>query len=171
MKLILTGHDYAGKSTVLANIWDSVDTGKMSYLHLSYREPTNREFYNHTLEYSNFLMDRCFLDELIYPRVFGRTQNITEQDAVELLKDAYDRGITIAVIYCSEEEIRNRIAKRTNIEEEPEVLEHILLIRSLYIHYANLFGIPLIDSTGKTPEEVKEEVLALIPKKETRKLI
>ena len=63
MKLIITGHDYAGKSTILKELWKKYDNGKMSYIHLSYREPTNYRFYKSTLRYSNFLMDRCFLDE------------------------------------------------------------------------------------------------------------
>ena len=157
-KLILTGHDYSGKSSVLSRIWKEKNDGKMSYIHLSYREPTNKEFYSNTLEFSNFIMDRCFLDELIYPIVFGRKQNLSRLEARELVDKCRDKKIPIIILTCSEEEIMNRIVKRKEVEEEPEVLKNILLIKDMYKQVADYYGLPVIDTTGKTIEEVYEEV-------------
>ena len=166
MKLILTGHDYAGKSTILQKLWEKENNGKMSYIHLSYREPTNRNFYDNTLEFSNFLMDRCFLDELIYPFVFGRKQNIDWHDAEALVQKCNDKGITLAIVTCDEDELRRRIKARTNIEEEPEVLQNILHIKNMYKDIAELYSLPIINTTGKTPDELVDEVYNLVKEDE-----
>ena len=165
MKLILTGHDYAGKSTILKRVFQENDNGKMSYIHLSYREPTTFDFYTNTLEYSNFVMDRCFLDELIYPMIFGRQQGINKHEAKELLKKCEEKGITLGIVVCSQEEITRRIKERVDIKEEPEVLQNIFLIKKMYEYLATEFNIPLIDTTNKTPDEVVEEVNKLVKEK------
>ena len=161
MKLILTGHDYSGKSTVLNKIWEKENNGKMSYLHLSYREPTTFEFYNNTLDFSNFIMDRCFLDELIYPLVFRRKGNLTNEEAQVLLNKCREQDIKLVILTCTDDEIRRRISLRKNIEEEPEVLLNISMIKNMYIQYATLFGIPIVDTTEKTPEEIISEIEAI----------
>lgn len=162
MKLILTGHDYAGKSTILKELWKKEDNGKMSYIHLSYREPTDKNFYSRTLDFSNFLMDRCFLDELIYPNVFHRKQNITWEDANDLVTKCNENGITLAVVTCDEETLKDRIKLRTEIQEEPEVLQNILTIKRMYRDIADLYQLPVINTTGKTPEELVGEVYDLL---------
>lgn len=154
MKVIITGHDYSGKSTVLEKLFKENNNGKMSYIHLSYREPTNYEFYKHTLEYSNFVMDRSFLDELIYPEVFGREGNLSFNEAAVLLDQVRNNGIKMYVFECSDEEIKRRILNRTDIEEEPEVLAQVANIKQRYRFFANYFGIPIIDTTNKTYEEI-----------------
>lgn len=157
MKLIITGHDYAGKSTILKELWKKYDNGKMSYIHLSYREPTNYRFYKSTLKYSNFLMDRCFLDELIYPEVFNRNQHLSIRGAKKLLKYCKDNDIVLIVLKCSGAEIKKRIVKRGGTEEK-EVLDNINHIRALYIYYANEFGIPLVDTTDKSVADIIKEI-------------
>lgn len=162
MKLILTGHDYAGKSTVLKKLFQREDNGKMSYIHLSYREPTTLEFYSNTLDFSNFIMDRCFLDELVYPMIFGRRQNLNKSEAKELLKKCKEQDIFIGIVSCSQDEIVRRIKERVSVEEEPEVLANIFLIKKMYEYLASEFDIPLIDTTGKTPDQIIEEIDKLI---------
>lgn len=162
MKLILTGHDYAGKSTILKELWKREDNGKMSYIHLSYREPTNKEFYSQTLEYSNFLMDRCFLDELIYPYVFKRERNLSDEEAIDLLNKCREKGITLVIVACSIEELKRRIETRKDIREEPEVLANLVLIRNMYFDLAKKLGIPVVDTSGKTPEVIVSEVDEII---------
>ena len=158
MKTIITGHDYAGKSTVLQKLWNDNNDGKMSYIHLSYKEPTNFEFYKNTLEFSNFLMDRCFLDELIYPKVFNRKGNLSINEVAVLLEIMREKDINMYVLECSDEEIKRRILSRSNIEEEPEVLKQIHEIKQKYRFFANYFEIPIIDTTNKSLDEIISEL-------------
>lgn len=161
MKLILTGHDYAGKSTVLNELWRYNNNGKMSYIHLSYREPTDKNFYDRTLDFSNFLMDRCFLDELIYPTVFGRQPSLTFEDVGELVDKCRDNDIKLVVLECDNEEILRRIKMRKDIEEEPEVLANIYQIKRMYEQLTDDFGIPRVNTTGKTTSEIIMEIDSL----------
>ena len=156
MKLIITGHDYSGKSTMLRDLWGTFDNRSASFIHLSYREPTNYEFYNQTLEFSNFLMDRCFLDELIYPEVFNREPNLTEEEAEQLMAKCEALQIKILILECSDEEIERRIKLRKE-KEEPEVLDNILLIKKRYREIASKFGIPIVDTTNLSGYREVEE--------------
>jgi len=158
MKIIITGHDYSGKSTVLERLFKENNNGKMSYIHLSYREPTNFDFYKQTLEYSNFIMDRCFLDELIYPEIFNRKGNLSLEEATKLRDLVEEKGIKLYIFECSDEELKRRIMLRTDIEEEPEVLSQINAIKQKYRLFAEYFGIPIIDTTGKTFEDIIMEM-------------
>ena len=169
MKLIVTGHDYSGKSTILDKIFREDSTGKMSYIHLSYREPTTFEFYKNTLEFSNFVMDRCFLDEAIYPEVFKRPMGLSFNELAVLLEIVENKDITLIIFECSDEEIKNRISKRTDIEEEPEVLEQIFNIKRKYRFFANYFNLPIIDTTGKSLEEIESEVNNIVDKNKIRR--
>lgn len=157
-KIIITGHDYAGKSTVLAELWNRINTGKESYIHLSYREPTDLDFYRKTLKFHNFLMDRCFLDELIYPVIFNRPGNLTLKEAEVLMEDVALNNIEMYILECTDDEIQKRILKRTDIQEEPEVLMNILKIKELYRQFAKHFSIPIIDTTNKSVEEIISEM-------------
>lgn len=158
MKLIITGPDYAGKSTVLQQLWEKYNDGKMSYIHLSYREPTDKLFYEETLEFSSFLMDRCFIDELIYPNVFNRQQNLEFDEALYLINKCAEKQIPILIFTCSDEELKRRIMQRVDIEEEPEVLQNILDIRDKYLKFAEVFKLPVVDTSNKTPEELAEYI-------------
>lgn len=164
MKVIITGHDYSGKSTVLKKLFKENDNGKMSYIHLSYREPTDFDFYKQTLEYSNFIMDRCFLDELIYPEIFNRKGNLSLEEATELINIVQEKDIKLFVFECSDEELKRRILERTDITEEPEVLAQINAIKQKYRLIADYFNLPIIDTTDKTPENIIDELQLESPK-------
>lgn len=161
MKLIITGHDFSGKSTILKELYKDFDNGKMSYIHLSYREPTTEEFYHNTLQFSNFIMDRCFLDELIYPEVFNREAHLDYLGAERLLEEATILGITVIVMICSEDAIRERITKRNTLEEE-EVLNNIFRIRQMYLDLAVKYSLPVINTTDLEIGEEKERILKLL---------
>ena len=158
MRLIITGHDYSGKSTMLKEVWDSFDNRKASYIHLSYREPTNYDFYYQTLMFDNFVMDRCFLDELIYPEVFNRKPNLTEEEASRLLYECEARQIKILILECSDEEIKKRIESRKE-KEEQEVLDNILKIKERYREIARKFNIPILDTTNLSKGESSYNIL------------
>lgn len=168
MKLIITGHDFSGKSTILKEIWKKENNDKMSYIHLSYREPTDYNFYNRTLDFSNFIMDRCFIDEIIYPEVFNRVPKLSYEGVKNLIDKCNREDINIIIFTCSNEEIKNRIIKRGTYEE-PEVLNNIFKIKEKYKYIAEFFNIPLLDTTNKSIEEITEEVYSIIKSNNLKK--
>ena len=159
MKLIVTGHDFSGKSTFLKTLYNELNDEKMSFIHLSYREPTDYIFYDQILNFSNFIMDRSFLDELIYAPVFGRTTVLNDNDIFNLINKTDELGIKIFIFECSDNEIKNRILKRDHIQEEPEVLENISYIKEQYRKLAKKYGIKIIDTTDKTYKELRKLVM------------
>ena len=128
MKLLKTGNDYFCQSTMLRDIWGTFDNRGESFINLSYRESTTYEFQSQILEFSNFLVDPCFLDELIYPEVVNNKSNLTEEEEERLLDKCEERQIKILILEYNDEEIKRRIKLRKE-KEEPEVLESILLIK------------------------------------------
>lgn len=164
MKLCITGHDFSGKSTLLKELYKEEDNGKLSYIHLSYREPTDLDFYYKTLMFSNFIMDRCYLDELIYPEIFNREQNLTKEEAKFLYDASVKLGITTLIVECSDDEIlKNRVNFRAG-QEESEVLNNLYLLRDKYREVAKMFDIPILDTSNMTLEEEKEYVRKLLTK-------
>ena len=163
MKLIITGHDFSGKSTLLKELFKEEDNGKLSYIHLSYNEPTDFNFYYNTLQFNNFIMDRCYLDELIYPEIFHRKPGLTLQEAKLLYDVSKLLGITTVILECNNEELDKRILERKG-QEEPEVLEGVYKIRYLYQKVAEELGIPILDTSNMTLEEEKEYVRKLLTK-------
>lgn len=148
MRLIITGHDYAGKTTYLRDFWNLIGNDKVSYIHLSYKDPTSYEFYNSILDFDNFIMDRCFLDELIYPEIFNRKSNLTIKEAKLLIDKCNRKGIKIFILECSDREIRRRILY-SHKDEEVEVLNNIYLIKRKYREIAKLFNLKIIAATNK----------------------
>lgn len=159
MKLIVTGHDFSGKSTFLKTLYNELNDEKMSFIHLSYKEPTDYTFYDQILNFSNFIMDRSFLDELIYAPVFGRTKFLNDDEVFNLINKTDELGIKIFIFECSDNEIKNRILKRDHIQEEPEVLENISYIKEQYRKLAEKYGIKIIDTTDKTYKELRKLVM------------
>ena len=160
MKLIVTGHDFSGKSTFLKTLYNELNNDKMSYIHLSYREPTDYTFYNQVLNFSNFVMDRSFLDEVVYAPVFKRTLGMTEEEIQTLVQKLNDLGIKLFIFECSDEELNKRILKRTNEQdEEAEVLENLKYIKEQYRNLAKKYNLKIIDTTNKSYADLRYEIM------------
>ena len=160
MKLIVTGHDFSGKSTFLKTLYNEINDDKMSYIHLSYREPTDYTFYNQVLNFSNFIMDRSFLDEVVYAPVFGRILGLSDLDILQLLNKVNKLDIKFIIFECTDEELNRRVKKRiSNQEEEPEVLENLKYIKEQYRKLAEKYNIKIIDTTNKSYADLRYEIM------------
>ena len=160
MKLIVTGHDFSGKSTFLKTLYNELNDDKMSYIHLSYREPIDYDFYNQILNFSNFIMDRSFLDEVVYAPVFGRILGLSDLDVLHLLNKVNKLDIKFIIFECTDEELNKRIKKRTsNQEEESEELENLKYIKEQYRKLAEKYNIKIIDTTNKTYADLRYEIM------------
>lgn len=165
MRLCITGHDFSGKSSLLKDIYRTEKRNdKLSYIHLSYREPTTFEFYKNTLMFDNFLMDRCYLDELIYPKVFNREPNLSLDEAKKLYELSVSRDIFTIIVECADDKELEKRVKVRGVEEESEVLKNLKFIRDEYKKLASIFGIAVMDTSHLTLGEEREYIKTLMLK-------
>ena len=63
-KVIIDGCDLTGKTTLINKLIAYYNDPDLSYLHFSYRDRTDYDFYNTMLDKENFISDRHFIDEI-----------------------------------------------------------------------------------------------------------
>lgn len=78
MKVIITGCDLTGKTTLINKLKAYYNDQDLSILHFSYRDRKDFDFYNTMLDKTNFIADRHFLDEAIYPGIFNRKPELNK---------------------------------------------------------------------------------------------
>lgn len=149
MKIILEGCDGTGKTT-LAKIL--ADRYGLDICHCTQDDPGDYEFYRQTLRKENVIWDRHTLGELIYPKVFGRDQKISSEDARLLMHYAKEEGVTVLVLTTDIKSIHNRIDARG--DEDIRVHDSLAEINRKFKFYAKEFRIPIIDTSTMTLKEI-----------------
>lgn len=149
MKIILEGCDGTGKTT-LAKIL--ADRYGLDICHCTQDDPGDYEFYRQTLRKENVIWDRHTLGELIYPKVFGRCQKISSEDARLLMHYAKEEGVTILVLTTDIESIHDRIDARG--DEDGRICDRLAKIDEQFKRYAEEFRIPIIDTSTMTLKEI-----------------
>lgn len=147
--IILEGADGVGKTTmakILANKYG------MDICHCTQHDAADYNFYRQTLRKENVIWDRHTLGELIYPKVFGRQQQISTEDARLILHYAKQEGVKVFVLTCNEMTIEQRLCERGN--EHPKILDNIGYINSQFLFYAQQYHVPVIDTTKMTLAEI-----------------
>lgn len=144
MKVIIDGCDLTGKTTLINQIKAYYNEPKLSALHFSYRDRRDFDFYNTMLDKKNFIADRHFLDEAIYPAVFNRECNLNIIEFDTLIKKCKDENIKILILTCGDEELLKR-AKTRN--EEPEVINNLLKINKQFMNLADEYDLTVFDMT------------------------
>lgn len=152
MKIIVDGCDFTGKTTLINQLLQHYNSSKLSYLHFSYRDRRDYNFYNTMLDKVDFIADRHFLDELIYPKVFNRLPGFTDFEFAELMEKCKDQDIKIIILTCSNEELLKR--SKTRHGEEPEVLRNLIDINEKFIKLANMCDLHLFDTTINSLDEI-----------------
>lgn len=151
MKLIVTGCDLTGKTTLINKIIEYKKDHRLSYLHFSYRDRRDYLFYNTMLDKDNFIADRHFIDEKIYYKVFNRECQLNDYEFYELINRCRDNDIKVIILTVSEEELLKRSRQR---QEEKEVVDNLLKINKSYINIANRYGLKLFDTSKNSFEEI-----------------
>lgn len=155
MKLIITGCDLTGKTTLISKLREYYNDATLSYLHFSYRDRRDIYFYQTMLDKEHFIADRHFLDEMIYPEIFNRKQQLKRIDFEMLLEYCKRNNIKIIILTLSQDELLERSRLRN---EEPEIQANLLKINRAYVDMATTYNIPIFNTTINSFEEIVEYI-------------
>lgn len=149
MKIILEGCDGTGKTTLAKLL--SYKYG-LDICHCTQTDPADYDFYRQTARKENVIWDRHTIGELIYPEVFGRKPKIGVEDARLALHYAKEAGAKIFVLTADINEIRRRLMSRG--KEDQRVLDKLEWINNQFLFYADIYNIPVIDTSTMTFNDI-----------------
>lgn len=149
MKIIIEGCDGTGKTTLCKQLAEKY---KLDSMHITSKDPNDFAFYQQLIRKENVVYDRNVIGEMIYPKIFDRKQNLTLVDYLYLTEKAIEQGVIILVLTTDSDEIYRRLDERGN--EDERIYKNIELIDSQFKHYAGLAGIPVIDTSKLSFEEI-----------------
>lgn len=153
MKIILEGTDGTGKTTLAKLLADKY---KLDICHCTQSDPADFEFYKQTARKDNVVWDRHTIGELIYPEVFGRRAQISPEDARLIVAYAREAGAKLFVLTSDMEEIKRRLTARGT--EDQRVLDKLEWIDARFKWFAEMYDIPVIDTSKMTFAEIFELV-------------
>lgn len=120
MRIIVDGNDGVGKTTLAKRL--QKDFNIKSFIHLSYNDPRDFEFYYNILKKDDVIFDRSFIDEPIYAFVLNREQQLPIDSELKLYEAL--KKLKYKVVIChtkdklnKENEHKEIIAKETTIDE------------------------------------------------------
>lgn len=144
MRIIVEGADGVGKSTVVAYLAQMFN---LNIIHIGSTDPNTYEWYNELLNKNDVIFDRHFLGEMIYPYLFDRKCNLTNQQFELLYNKAMDLGYYFLVITADEKTIKERLLERGN--EPEEVIKTFEYANAAFKAIARRYYIPIFESNDK----------------------
>ena len=151
MKIILEGVDGAGKTTLAKILADKYG---LDICHCTQHDASDYDFYRQTLRKENAVWDRHTIGELIYPKVFGRKQNIGTEDARLILHYAKQEGVKVLVLTADMPTLLTRLISRTAPSEHPLIMENLDYIDHEFRFYADQYDVPVIDTSKMTLTDI-----------------
>ena len=152
MKIILEGCDGTGKTTLAKLLAEKYG---LDICHCTAEDPKDFAFYKHTARKENVIWDRHTIGELIYPKVFDRSCEISTEDARIALAYARENGGKVFVLTADIDDITERLWHK---HEDMRIINNIKWINDEFKFYAKMFGVPIIDTSKMTLTEIFDKV-------------
>ena len=149
MKIILEGVDGAGKTTLAKILAEKYG---LDICHCTQHDPADFNFYKETLRKENVVWDRHTVGELIYPIVFDREAKVTPYEVRAIISMAKASGVKMFILTSEIGVLKSRIKGRKN--EHPKITSNLDWIDSAFRDCARWLGIPLIDTSKMTLDEI-----------------
>lgn len=149
MRIVLEGCDGTGKST-LAQILSY--KYNLDICHCGRTDPSDYDFYKNSIRKDNVVWDRHVIGELIYPEIFGRDGRIDAESARLVVCYGREVNTKFIILTCDSHVIGDRLNARGT--EDSRILDNYVEINRKFLHYADLFDIPVIDTTKLTLSEI-----------------
>ena len=150
-KIIIEGCDKVGKTTLAKKLSKKY---KLDVLHFNRYDKTNHIFYSQTMKKTNYIFDRHFIGEMIYPFIFNRKKQLNKEQFEKLLKQANDENVKIIVLYETDEVLLKRIKK----ENYKEVKDNFLKINNMFIDIAKKYNIKLFNTRKNKLKEIEDYI-------------
>lgn len=150
MKIILEGCDGSGKTTLAKILADKYG---LDICHCTQFDAADYTFYRQTLRKENVVWDRHTLGELIYPKVFGREQQIGTEDARLVMHYAEKENVKVLVLTADMPTLLKRLNGR-QVPEHPLIMENLDYIDSKFRFFAEQFYLPVIDTSKMTLQQI-----------------
>lgn len=120
MRIILDGPDGVGKTTLAKKIQKRFNI--TSYIHLTYKDPEDFNFYKTMLSKTDVIFDRSFLSERIYAKIFKREPQLTLEEFSKLTRVVEDEDIIVIICLAEKENVRYHSDEHEIIIENGDTL-------------------------------------------------
>ena len=98
MKIIVEGPNNVGKSTFINELLSIDEFKDYRVEHVGSRCPNDIDFHRYFLEnYDNIILDRFYVGETIYPDLYGRKGNMTENDLLIMANEFNDQTVHVFI--------------------------------------------------------------------------
>ena len=138
MRIIIEGADGTGKSTVSNYLKEKYN---LEYIHVNGNDPNTFEWYMDLLEKNNVIFDRHFIGEMIYPYIFDRKCNLSQEQFDILLKKTKELNYNIIIMTEKDNVILKRLHDRLN--EDESVIKTLKIVNKIFRVIARRIGAKL----------------------------
>lgn len=155
MNIILEGCDGVGKSTLAEAIAHRIGA---DVVHLTRYSPCDvKSCMSRIVSSVPYVMDRSYISELVYSKVFNRTCALSEADVTELRYNISLHNVLEIILVCDKTELTRRLVARNN--EGPEIMDNVLHIQDAYVRYAADNGVLIIAVENSTVDELADKII------------
>lgn len=150
MKIIVEGHDAAGKTTLINKLKEHYNISNV--IHLTNKMDRSFNFYrNKLLKYrDDVIFDRQFISEFVYSNALKRDTEITHEKLDELF--LYTKFTDYVIIICETSKPNYKS------DEYIEVIEKEYKIKATYRSIQELYDLILYDYTKDSFEELIKKI-------------
>jgi deoxyadenosine/deoxycytidine kinase len=150
MRIIIDGNDGVGKTQLAKRLQADLDI--KSYIHLSYKDPTDVDFYFNIMKKENVIFDRSFIDEPIYSKVLDRKCSLEHYDIAKLFKLLELKNYI--VIICHTEKKFNKPNENVQVLENKREID--LYFRDIAIQKNFIYFDPIKENYNHLLAQLKK---------------